>query len=120
MPMLCVDCGSSRPDGASVCPTCGKPMVVLNAVRMSAAAGAVQESPGDIVLTAPPAVGLFNVGTPKLVLMSISTFNFYCVYWLYKNWVAERELSGEAIVPWARALFSVIFIYSLARRVIDR
>lgn len=109
--MFCVHCGSERPDNASFCPACGKPVVsglVTSPAPISTATVVAAET------------AFFNVGTLKLALMCVSTFNTYALYWLYKNWVAERERSRESIVPWARAFFAVLFIYSLARRVYER
>lgn len=62
----------------------------------------------------------YNVGTLKFVLMCLSTFDIYSVYWLYQNWAAERELSRENISPFARALFSFVFIHNLGSRVQQR
>ncbi len=114
--MFCAYCGSARPDDAAFCPNCGQ---ALHTTPLGASATSSALAPSVAVL-APPEAVFFNVGTTKLVLMSISTFNTYAIYWLYKNWVAERDLSREPIAPWARAFFGAIFIYSLASRVRDR
>jgi hypothetical protein len=62
----------------------------------------------------------FCVGTPKLLLMSLSTAGVYDLYWFYRNWQTEQLVSGESLAPWARALFSPIFFYSFASRIKDR
>ena len=110
--MPCANCGAARPDGASFCPTCGKSVV------------AVIHPPGNSllssgVLTADD-VAFFNVGTTKLVLMTIATFGIYDIYWLYKNWSTEQALSRESISPFWRAFFAPLFIYALAARARDR
>lgn len=114
--MFCAYCGSARPDDAVFWPSCGR---AIQSTTLSPASQASYSGSGFAVLI-PPSSLFFNVGTAKLVLMSVSTFNTYAIYWLYKNWVAEREHSREPIAPWARALFAGLFIYSLASRVTDR
>jgi hypothetical protein len=113
--MFCAYCGAQRPDDAAFCPSCGR--AINAATNTSPLSVGLLPRPGVITAVG---TGFFNVGTPKLILMCASTFNGYVLYWLYKNWVAERELSGDFIVPWARSLFAIIFTYSLAARVRDR
>jgi hypothetical protein len=114
--MFCAYCGAIRPDAASFCPTCGRSIgddaspVVPAAALHAAAPTAVLEA---------PAAAFFNVGTTKLVLMSLSTFSLYEVYWLYKNWSVEAA-SGADVSPAARAFFAPLFIHSLALRINER
>lgn len=92
--MFCAYCGSARPAEGSSCSTCGKALA--------------------------PDVVFFNVGSTKLVLMSIATVGIYEAYWLYKNWVAEKALSGAHVIPALRAFFAPLFLYSLAVRIKHR
>ena len=61
----------------------------------------------------------FAVSAPKLVVMSLASFGIYGFYWLYQNWALERVHSGEDLSPLWRTFFSVIWIYSLLRRMRD-
>jgi hypothetical protein len=61
----------------------------------------------------------FTVGATKLMVMSVVTFGFYTVYWFYQQWKHERAATGEALQPLARAIFVVVFCYTLFRRIGD-
>jgi hypothetical protein len=109
--MFCIHCGSERPDVASFCLVCG-----------TAANAPAAGTPASVAVatTIAPAIAFFNVGNTKLVLMTMSTFGVYEVYWLYKNWSAERSLSEASLSPFLRALFAPAFIFSLAERIKER
>ncbi len=53
----------------------------------------------------------------RLVFLSVITFNLYQVYWFYKNWRFFKEKEKLEISPFWRAIFSVIFIYSILKRI---
>jgi hypothetical protein len=59
----------------------------------------------------------FPVSTVKLAVMSIVTFGLYQIYWFYQHWTRERARTGEGLWPLPRAIFGVLFAYSLARRI---
>lgn len=59
----------------------------------------------------------FAVSASKFVVMSLASFGIYGLYWLYENWVLEREHTGEDLSPLWRTFFSVVWIYSLLRRI---
>ena len=59
------------------------------------------------------------VGPAKLVVMSVVTLGLYQVFWFYQNWRQVRDVHGEDIWPVPRAIFSVIFCFSLFRRLED-
>jgi hypothetical protein len=61
----------------------------------------------------------FAVSAPKLVVMSLASFGIYSLYWLYENWRLERSHTGEDLSPLWRTFFSVLWIYSLLRRIRD-
>ncbi len=58
----------------------------------------------------------FAVSPSKLVVMSLASFGIYGLYWLYQNWVLERSHTNEDLSPLWRTFFSVLWIYSLLRR----
>ena len=55
----------------------------------------------------------------QYMLLSIATFGLYTVWWLYKEWRFFRDKEYLDVYPAVRALFSVFFIYSLAKRILD-
>ena len=67
----------------------------------------------------PPEAYFFTAATFKLVVMSLVTFGLYSPYWFYKNWVLIKARTGQNILPFWRAFFSVLFAYSCFRQVRD-
>ena len=59
----------------------------------------------------------FPVSRLKLVVLSFCTFGFYQIYWFYMNWRSVRDNAKEKVLPFWRALFAVLFCYSLFDRV---
>jgi hypothetical protein len=110
--MFCAHCGSIGPDNASFCPACGKSLAPVGSSALPASARA-DTAASSAVLDPPAAEALYNVGTTKFVVMTLSTFGLYEVYWLYKNWSVEAR-AGADISPLARAVFAPLFVYSLA------
>ncbi len=64
--------------------------------------------------TTPP---YFPISTGKLAVMSIVTFGLYEIYWFYQNWSRERARTKEDLWPVPRAIFGVLFAYSLFNRI---
>jgi hypothetical protein len=60
----------------------------------------------------------FMVGATKLAVMMVVTLGLYQLYWFYKQWDRVRD-AGDNVAPAPRSLFSIIFCYSLFRRIID-
>jgi hypothetical protein len=60
----------------------------------------------------------FMVGAVKLTVMLTVTLGLYQLYWCYKQWDRVRD-TGDNVHPAARSLFSLVFCYSLFRRIID-
>lgn len=67
----------------------------------------------ELDCTEPPRAAFFVVGTSKFALMIVSTFGFYITYWLYKNWKLYRAATGNKVLPIARAILGLFFVYSL-------
>jgi hypothetical protein len=57
-------------------------------------------------------VHFFSVSPVKLVVLSIGTLGIYQIYWFYKQWVLIQKHSEPDIVPWGRAVFSILWCYS--------
>ena len=60
----------------------------------------------------------FLVGGVKLTVMFVATLGLYQLYWFYKQWDRIRD-AGDNVHPAARSLFSIVFCYSLFRRIVD-
>jgi predicted nucleic acid-binding Zn ribbon protein len=65
------------------------------------------------------AVEYYAISLKRLVLFSILTFGIYEIYWFYKNWQAVKKFQGEDIYPFWRAIFTVLFCYSLFKKVLE-
>src|SRR6185503_15727833 len=59
----------------------------------------------------------FPVSTGKLAVMSVVTFGLYQIHWAYQHWTRERARTGEDLWPLPRAIFIVLFAYSLFGRI---
>jgi drug/metabolite transporter superfamily protein YnfA len=64
-----------------------------------------------------PQAPLFAVSLTKMIVLLIVTFGLYEVVWLYQHWAAIRRRERSDIWPVPRAIFGVIFCWSLFRRV---
>jgi hypothetical protein len=55
----------------------------------------------------------FSISLLKLLVMSVFTLGLYPCYWFYRNWklIDARDEGGR--IPFLRALFSVVFCYTL-------
>lgn len=109
--MYCTFCGAIRPDSASFCSSSGKPATPAAASAVSATVPGSAQRP-DMVY--------FCVGSTKLVLMTISTFTLYSLYWFYRNWKVELAISRDLFSPLLRTIFIVLFFYAFAARVKER
>jgi hypothetical protein len=49
----------------------------------------------------------------KVLILSIVSFGLYGIWWIYKSWRFFKEKDGLDIMPAARAIFSIFFLYSL-------
>lgn len=49
----------------------------------------------------------------KVLILSLVSFGLYGIWWIYKSWRFFKEKDGLDIMPVARALFSIFFLYSL-------
>ncbi|MEJ2541503.1 MAG: hypothetical protein P8188_16315 [Gemmatimonadota bacterium] len=52
----------------------------------------------------------------KFVALSLLTFGLYELLWLYRSWHAVKRAEGSSIWPWARAVFAVVWLLPLLRR----
>lgn len=60
----------------------------------------------------------FVVSVRKLVVLSVCTFGFYQMYWMYRHWKLVRDQRGESLSPALRTVMAVFFCYPLFRRIL--
>jgi hypothetical protein len=63
-----------------------------------------------------PLTPFFQTSPLKVALLSIATLGIYHLYWFYKQW-DRRKMYGEDVIPVLRAIFGVLFAYSLFQSV---
>lgn len=102
--MFCSKCGKSALPEAKFCANCG--------VNLFTPVLPVVDSKAMVMEPY-----FFATSTLKLILMSISTFGIYEIYWFYKNWVIVKNRTGEKIMPFWRALFSPIWAYGFFKHI---
>jgi hypothetical protein len=61
----------------------------------------------------------FAISVWKLAVMSLATAGIYELFWFYRHWQSIRERTGERLSPPLRALFNIVFAYTLFRRIGD-
>lgn len=61
----------------------------------------------------------FHTSSLKLLIMSFCTFGLYELYWCYKNWVHIKEKKKLEIMPFWRAFFAPLWLYSLMTHLQD-
>lgn len=66
------------------------------------------------------AAEFYLVSKTKFLLLYMATLGLYGVYWFYRHWRSYRSFHRLDIWPVPRALFSVVFAYSLFRRIFAR
>lgn len=57
------------------------------------------------------------VDANKFLLLYMLSFGLYGVWWMYKTWNFFKEKELSDIVPVARAIFSIFFLYSLLEKI---
>ncbi|WP_419810271.1 hypothetical protein [Bacterioplanoides sp.] len=58
----------------------------------------------------------FQIGTEKLIELSLASFGLYGLYWNYQNWLQIERQNGN-VNPLLRTVLSLFFQYDLFRRV---
>jgi hypothetical protein len=61
--------------------------------------------------------GLFVTSTTKLVVLYLTTFGLYGLYWFYAHWQAQKQAFGSKIWPIARGIFSIFFATQLFKSI---
>lgn len=67
----------------------------------------------NVAQAEPMSPEFYVVSRNKFLILFISTFGFYRLYWFYKNWSLYRKSSGKKMLPVMRAFFSIFFTHAL-------
>lgn len=57
------------------------------------------------------------VDSGKFILLFILSFSFYGLWWMYKSWKFFKEKESLDILPAARAIFAIIFLFPLLEKI---
>ncbi len=57
------------------------------------------------------------IDTTKFIILCFLTLGIYSIWWMYKSWKHFKEKDMLDIIPAARAIFSILFAYSLFERI---
>ena len=97
--MFCQNCGEKANEGDKFCGICG---VSLKGEKI------VKDD------------GMTIFSTRKLIILSILSFGIYEIYWFYRQWKILKEKNGLRVTPWARALFSPLYAWSLFENIYEK
>jgi len=128
--MICPKCGLQQPK-AEECSGCGvfvhkvtQSQVTQPSTHGNAAASFTPGNAGANVSRAEDPVYdemdegfFFTTSTLKLTVMAICSLGIYQLYWFYKNWILIKERTGQNIMPFWRAIFSVFWAYSCFKHI---
>lgn len=54
----------------------------------------------------------------KFIFFCLLTLGFYSIWWMYKSWKFFKEKDNIDILPAARAIFAIFFVYDLFDRIL--
>jgi len=122
--MKCTNCMQELPTDATQCNRCGMP------VTQTPAFATGYSAPQDPPLTPeqggrppvegkPQAIEFLAVPESRLIWLSVLTFGFYLLYWVYKNWQAFRKFDQSKITPFWRTMFFPFFTHGMFKRILD-
>lgn len=120
---VCQACDQINPPGSTACFRCECPANAtgyeIDQYKKIASNISGPHTPVDsIPVKATEVEPYFAVSTTKLVLLSLCTFNWYQVYWFYKNWqVIKNYTPGSELMPFWRAIFYGLWAYFCFREI---
>lgn len=97
--MYCQNCGGKANQGDKFCGICGISLKGEKVVKD---------------------VGMTIFSTRKLIILSILSFGIYEIYWFYSQWKTLKEKNRLRVTPWARALFSPLYAWSLFESIYEK
>src|SRR6516162_4961803 len=73
----------------------------------------MHETKVDQQVAIPDGAIFHAVSAKKYLLLSVTSFGLYELYWMYKNWKYECKAFGRHVSPFWRTVFGVIYVYPL-------
>lgn len=61
----------------------------------------------------PSEIEFYVVSQKKFLILFISSFGMYTVYWFYKHWSQYKKSTNKDMWPVMRGIFSIFFVHSL-------
>ena len=111
----CPDCNHGVSSSATACPKCGCPVTGTNKTTEEKIHPNTSETDDNKAQT----FYFFTASPSKLVLMTLCTGTLYYYFWFYKNFCRIKEITGENIWPFMRAVFYFIMADSCFRHIQD-
>jgi hypothetical protein len=59
----------------------------------------------------------YTLSTFRFIIFNVISFNFFGLYWMYKNWHSIKYNNDSDLSPFWRTFFAPIFIFSLGMSV---
>jgi hypothetical protein len=60
----------------------------------------------------------YVISLNKFILLSVLTIGIYELWWMYKIWRYYKQKENLDIMPAARAIFSIFFLYGLMNKIL--
>ncbi|HEY9733781.1 MAG TPA: hypothetical protein V6C89_17845 [Drouetiella sp.] len=108
--VTCQHCNTPQPASNGSCRNCSRALITESGAELTTVQDGAFYSDADAPI-------FYPVSRAKFILLVIVTLGWYAVYWSYRNWryvQVERRRNVSAAL---RALFSFLFMYSLADEV---
>lgn len=116
--MYCSNCGKRNPEDSKFCQYCGAKFTGRHISKETNKPAEHTSHPEYIDQKTSPYP--YVISTGKLIILSITTFGLYEIYWFYKHFKSFKAEGDWKITPWARALFATIMSYSLFKHVSEK
>lgn len=113
--MFCTQCGKEQDVSAKFCHSCGK----AHNIQKKNSIKNIITDPSSKSEENSSAREFFVLSVGKFIILSISTFGLYELYWFYKNWVLIKKQENSNISPVGRAIFAIFFFSELANKVLN-
>ncbi len=115
--MYCKHCGKKNPEVSKFCQHCG---LEIGNIAKASDAQHEENNSLDKHIDQNTAPCPYVISTWKLIIMSLTTFGIYEIYWFYRQWKsfnAENKLKHRSFTLWMLALFSPLTSHSLFKHV---
>lgn len=112
--MYCKKCGKQKSERKKFCQHCG---LRFDENSINIAENSSDDKSLNNYISVNTAPYPYVISSLKLVVLSITTFGLYEIYWFYKQWKSFKTEKDLKVTPWARALFATLMAYFLFKEV---